>query len=318
MKQSLLVSFALTFMVLVGLGSASSFNIQLSAPSVSSCPCTANTIKADIENLYRDADTFYLSLELPDEWSGFVQPDIMLGSGESETVPIYITPSPCGIDPQTYRATLVAVSAITGDEISGIIDIETFKCHYISIDLGETYRDVCQENVEGKIFGVVLKNEGKFKETFSLSTDTEWAHFSDSSVELKGNEEQNVNLIIEPPEGMAGIHSIQLSVISDSSCASAGETVNVNIRNCYDFEAMLSPAGSDKDMSTSAPNDSNLPSVSISEPLQPDISAEPSQPSDITGSLVAEDSNKYPWESMVVAVIIIIVVLLIIYIVIRG
>ena len=102
MKQSFLIAFAFTFMVLVGLGSATSFDAQLSDDSVSSCPCTPNSIKVDVENLYRDADTIYMSLELPAGWSGFVQPDVMLGSGDSETIPVYVTPTPCDIEPQSY------------------------------------------------------------------------------------------------------------------------------------------------------------------------------------------------------------------------
>ena len=154
MKKSFFITFAFSFAILMGLGAASSFDIQLSSDSISSCPCTPNTVKVDVQNLYRDADTIKFSLELPEGWSGFVQPDVMLGSGDSETIPVYITPTPCGIEPGKYTATLAAESVMTGDEVPGTITIETLRCHYVSMDLGETYRDICQENGEGRVFGV--------------------------------------------------------------------------------------------------------------------------------------------------------------------
>jgi uncharacterized membrane protein len=299
-------------MVLMGLGSASSFDVQLSTDSISSCPCTANTIKVEVENLYRDADTIELSLELPTGWSGFVQPDISLASGESDTVPVYITPTPCDIEPSIYNAVLNVESSITGDEISEKIEIETIKCHYVSIDLGETYRDVCQESNEGRVFGVVISNEGKFDEKFMLSTDTDWAIFSDDTIEISGGEEMTVELILSPPEDVMGVKTISISAQSDSSCAGTSEEVQVNIMNCYDFEATLTPAevgdGGDG---------GELPSVTINEPEPNEAVAEPIDSPGITGALVGE-GEEYPWESMIVAVIIIIVVLLIIYIVVRG
>lgn len=322
MKQSLLLAFALTFMVLVGLGSASSFDVTLSDRSVSSCPGTANTIKADIENMYRDADTIYLSLELPAGWSGFVQPDVTLGSGDSETIPVYITPTPCSTGAGTFTATLNAESALTGDEISRTIDIETIKCHYVSLDIGDTYRDICQENGEGKTIGVVIKNEGKFEETFRLSTDTDWARFSDSSITLDGGDERTVQLNLDPPESVSGLQAMALSAASDASYAAASDTLQLNIRNCFDFEASLTPAETvspGAGQQVSAPNDSGLPSVSIAQPNeigQPNDSDSGMLPG-FTGAFVTED-EAYPWESMIIAVIIVIVVLLIIYIVVRG
>jgi len=316
MKQSFVVSFALAFIVLMGLGSASSFGIQLSADSVSSCPGTANTIKASVDNLYRSADTIYMSLELPAGWSGFVQPDVMLGSGESETIPVYVTPTPCSAGPGTHTVVLNAESAMTGDEFSSTIEVETMKCHFVSIDLGETYRDVCQENGQGKVFGVVISNEGKFEETFELSTDTEWARFSDSSIVLDGGEGITVDLMLDPPESVSGIHAIMISASSDISYAAAAETVQVNIKNCYDFEASLTPAGD-----VTGPNETGEPAGDQGEPPSVSI-AEPSETGagngeGITGAAAAGE-EAYPWESMIVAVIIVIVVLLIIYIVVRG
>jgi uncharacterized membrane protein len=321
MKQSLLLAFALTFMVLVGLGSASSFDIQLSDQSVSSCPGTANTIKVGIENMYRDADTIYLSLELPAGWSGFVQPDVTLGSGDSETIPVYITPTPCNAGAGTFTATLNAESAMTGDEVSKAIEIETIKCHYVSIDIGDTYRDICQENGEGKTIGVVIKNEGKFEEAFRLSTDTEWARFSDSSIVLDGGEERTVQLNMEPPEEVSGLQAIVVSAASDSSYAAVSDTLQMNIRNCFDFEASLTPAETATPSEPSTPSEpGDLPSVSIAEPNevgQPNDSDSGLLPG-LTGAFVSEGDEEYPWESMIVAVIIVIVVLLIIYIVVRG
>ena len=61
--------------------------------------------------------------------------------------------------------------------------------------------------------------------------------------------------------------------------------------------------------------------MSIAEPSdigEPADASDPTELPGLTGALVGDEGEEYPWESMIVAVIIVIVVLLIIYIVIRG
>ena len=308
MKKLSLMFALITFAILAGTGAAASFDMQLSTDSVSSCPCTPNEVKVDVTNLYRDVDTIEFSLELPDGWSGFVQPDVMLGSGDSETIPVYITPS-CDPESKTYTATLKAESIRTGNEMARAISIDILKCYFVSIDLEETYRDVCQESDEGKVFNVNIKNEGKSDEVFQLSTDTKWAVFSDSSVPISSGEEKTVQLMLDPPEDLAGVQSVILAAESASSYAKTSEEIEINIENCYGFKAKLTPAEKGE---TSETGTGDLPSVSIGEP-----EPEGDNGSDVITGMAGSEEGQYPWRSMVLAVIIIIVVLLIIYIIVK-
>jgi len=328
MKKLSVVSLLLTFAIMVGMGAASSFDIQLSTDAVSSCPCTANIIKVDVQNMYQSADTIEFELDLPADWSGFVQPDIMLGSGDSETITVYITPAKES-DSGSYPVVLYVESVITGNEISRTINVEVLKCHYISIDLAETYREVCQESDEGRVFGVVLKNDGKLEETFRLSSDVGWVVFSDSSVEVAGGAEKTVQLILNPPEGLLGMQIINLVAKSETSYAQAEDGIQVDIKNCFDFEATLTPANggvevSDTGETGAAASETGTGETGEGETGLPSIStggeeATPGENGGVTGAVTgAAEGDEQPWGSMIVAVIIIIVILVIIYIVVKG
>jgi hypothetical protein len=233
----------------------------------------------------------------------------MLGSGESGTITVYFTPD-CGCEPGTYSVVLNAESVITGNEVSRTIAVETIKCHYVSVDTGETYKRLCQENGDGRIFDVDIGNEGKFNEVFVLSTDKDWAIFSDTSILVNGGDSRSVQVIMNPPEGLEGPQHILLEAESESSYAYDSEPVTVDIMNCYDFEARLTPgtqgdAGQEPDVSVGEPDETNGTDGDADGGMD-----------GMTGA-VTGDGQEFVWETMIVSIIIIIVVLVIIYIIVK-
>ncbi|RLI96360.1 MAG: hypothetical protein DRO99_04565 [Candidatus Aenigmatarchaeota archaeon] len=300
-----LLSLMLAFAVIMSPAYASSFDVSLYDNSLSSCPCSAIEVRADVDNMYKSADTIKLWLELPSGWTGsqaFVQKDVMLGSGESETIPVYITP-PCNSGEGTYDVILHAKSSITGNEIVRKITVETLKCHFVNLDLGETYRDVCQENDDDRIFDVTVKNEGKFSETFNMKTSVDWAFFSDSTITLSPGEERTLELSLETPEEN-GVYNVLIMAESSSSYASAAQEVQLNVKDCYNFDAQLLP----EDYRSVGTNDSG----SAETPNQSGNTVT----SGITG-MVTGDEEGYSWEAILIAVIMIVIVLAIIYIIVK-
>jgi hypothetical protein len=307
--------------VLVAPATASSFDVRVRDSSVSSCPCTANTVKVDIENMYKSADTFYLSLDLPSGWDSsqaFVQPDLMLSSGDSETIPVYIT-MPCMKDPGLFRVVLNVESSATNNEISREIPVQNLKCFFVSMDIDETYRELCLENGEGKTFDVTIENEGKKAESYILSTDKAWAVFSDSSVELDSGESRTIRLTLDMPDDSEGMQTINLHVHSEDSYAQDKEQIRVNVEDCYAFEASLLPSEVQGDgQEDGEQNDSGQGSQNGQSDGTDDGSSSDGDQNvsgdGITGQLTG---GEYPWETMIVSIIIIIVVLAIIYIIVK-
>lgn len=302
MKKLFALSFALALAVLVSNGSASSFDVQLQTSEISSCPCTPNAVRADVQNLYKSADTIRLSLDLPSGWSGFVQPDVTLGSGDSESIPAYITP-PCCSEPGEYSIPLNARSVTTGNEVSMTINIEVMKCYFISLDMDKTYTDICQESGETAM-DVRVKNEGKFDDKVSFSTDTPWARVSDSSLAIPAGEERTVSVLIDPPDGLHGLDAIKLTAKSESSYARAVQEIHTNIKDCYGFDAILTP--SEKGVPVAA--------ASAAQPSTAQPASQSNASPSITGMAA---SGLRSWETIIVALIIIVVILILIYLAVK-
>ena len=310
MKKLFAISMMLSFALLVGSAAASSFDFSLSADYVSSCPCTPNEVKIDVQNLYQKADTISLELDLPDGWGrnqGFVEPEIMLGSGESGTVTLYITP-PCDSGVGTHKAVVTATSAMTGNEVSKTLDIETMKCHYVSLSTDETYIELCQEGINDNSVEVVVENQGKSSESFMLSTNRDWATFSDSTLEIEAGGSRVVNLVLDP-EGLDGTNAVTIKAQSETSYAEDSEQLNINVENCFGFEARLTPSEKGTETGASSP-----PSVSIGENVKQDSTGGMENDSGLTGMATLQEQS---WEAMIVAIIIVIVVLAIIYILVK-
>ena len=334
MKITLVITILLVIGVCAGSASATTFSMEAVEDYASSCPCTAIEFRVEFTNLYQKADTFRLSLDLPIGWStnqAFVQPDIMLDTGESETIPVYVTP-PCDAKVGVNQITLNARSALTANELSKSLNVETMKCYFASIDTDTTYRDVCLESDDGKTFDIKVMNEGKFVESYRLTSDVSWAMFSDSSVSIEPGREKSVSVVLNPPEGMTGVQSVILYADSLTSYSSTSEEIFLDIKDCFDFSASLTPTTPNTAVVDQQPQGSSIidlvqagengvttQSGDTGNGYSPALTDSNDSGDQITGQATNATGTGTinAWERMIVALIIIIVVLVIIYIIVK-
>ena len=92
-------------------------SLDITVATAQVCPCdivSSSEVTVKVMNYGSETDTYYMSMELPAGWSGFIEPELTLASGETATVnPVWITPS-CLIEPGKYTITVVAESASSG------------------------------------------------------------------------------------------------------------------------------------------------------------------------------------------------------------
>ncbi len=219
------------------------FSISISPDSVSMCPTSTVGHERGMELIIRNegeiADTYDLSLEWPGpEWSGFILPEITLGPGEESLIEaVWITPG-TDVKPGTYTVTIRAESK-SGGERERELEIKILSCHQVDLELqksGETCRGIPLE-LEMKI-----TNYGKHEERFYPGASVNWAKFSSDIVSVESDETVPLVMTLEPPMEKIGIETITVSLKSLDSYAEDSEGFNLDIEDCYSFDASLEPA----------------------------------------------------------------------------
>lgn len=260
MKQKFQIGFGIVslviFMTIISVTvSALSFDMELKLfQNISTCPTilqdtpplSKDDIPVYITNFYEYPDTFHLSLNLPQGWSGFVDPDFFVDTNERKQVdPLWITVP--DVDPGIYQVEIIAVSGQTGDVITKRFDIEVLSCHSVQMNIEESYKEVCKEKVNRVTFKINITNTGKDAETFDIivlesGKIIDWADIGLPSITLNPEETKETEVTLELPEDIEeGIHEFTIKVKSQTSYAFVVKTFKLNVRDCYDFNVFLRP-----------------------------------------------------------------------------
>ena len=226
---------------------AASLDLQVSTgqqPSarISSCP---DTVLSDIDvlltNLGGQTDTFELTLDWPADL-GFIKPFQTLASGESANIkPFWIT-LPYNLEPGIYHAKVTAESSMTGDKVTKDIEIEILRCRSVMVNIEDNYERSCRETLEPVTYDLVIVNEGKWDETFELSASVDWADFTRDTVTVSSGGSEEVSFVLNPPESLAsGKHTVFVTARSLESYAVATADGEVELEDCFGFDASLEP-----------------------------------------------------------------------------
>ncbi len=205
-------------------------------------PITALDIYVYVTNLGDSADTFEMSLEMPNGWNGQIQSDIMLDSGERDNLDLFLINIPNDADPGVYEVTVTATSMSDPSDVeSETLYIEILSCHVVEVNIADAYEEICEEDDASVTYSIDITNRGRWTETFDLSASVSWASFSTNSVNLGPDETETVTLTLTPPEDLIGVQNVLVTAESTSSYAEDAVTVQLNIKNCYDFSLNLQP-----------------------------------------------------------------------------
>lgn len=196
------------------------------------CSCstlTADDIQAFVKNPGTYTDTYSLSLELPANFSGFIQPDITLESGEKAKIEtLYITPS-CLAEPKNYTIKIIATSKSSGKIMTKELKLEILRCHSIALSV-DNYIVACKDLV--KYLQANLTNYGLENELVNLSVSVDWINLSDNLIFLEQNKSKLINLTFQPSENLTS-QAVVIIAESLNSYASDEKTIQVDIKKCY-------------------------------------------------------------------------------------
>ncbi len=262
MKQKLNILIGIVSLALLSVFSipvyALSFDMQVETfQEISTCPTIMqdtppldyNDIPIFITNFYDYPDTYALSLELPEGWSGFVDPDFFVNPGETLQVqPLWITVP--NVDEGVYTIKIKAKSGQTGDEIERSFNVRVLTCHKVDIEVEKSYKEICREEKGYEEYNIKIYNRGKSPETFDVNLfyndqKVDWLVTNTPTITIANNDVATVKATVNIPEGMKGIHTFKVSVKSRDSYAEDEETFQINVKDCYGFDAALEPTESE-------------------------------------------------------------------------
>jgi uncharacterized membrane protein len=208
-------------------------------------PLDYQDIPIFITNFYDYPDTYKLSLQLPEGWTGFIDPDFFVNSGETLQVqPFWITVP--NVDAGVYPVTIKAKSGQTGDEIEKTINIKVLACHKVEINIEEDYKEVCKEEAKDVVYDINIYNKGKSPETFDIelfynNEKVDWLVTSAPKITISDNDVATIKATVTIPENLEGLQKFDIKVTSTDSYAEDKESFQLNIKDCYNFDVNLQP-----------------------------------------------------------------------------
>ncbi len=232
-----LVILLVAFASFAGAASAySNTGMDVSPATVSRCPGDTETLELALSNNDDATHTYELMLELPQGWSGFIQPAVTLASGESDNIMFWITPST--VNPGVYNARLVAKVGV--ESTSKDIPVEVLGCHIVSIDVQDAM-EVCADSEFQFSFSV--SNFGKEAEEFETTATASWltgkdAELHTESAIIESGKAKQISFNVKTPEATG---TIKVKAVSKTSYASAEKQTQLNVNKCYDFTLDMAP-----------------------------------------------------------------------------
>jgi hypothetical protein len=228
---------------------AANFELTVFPNEVSVCPCSAITpqhISVSVKNLHHSTDSYTFTLTVPAGWNSQIQKDITLASGEEGSLDLFLVNVGCNVPPGVYTATVGAKSVTTGQTLEETLSIEVLLCKGAELSVVDDHKEVCFEELVPVIYDMVIKNLGKFEETFQLSSSVEWTGFSEAGLTLGAGENKSFSVVLNPVGLPVGLQTVSIYARSTDPRSPLyytplSEILEVDVKDCYDFTADIQP-----------------------------------------------------------------------------
>jgi uncharacterized membrane protein len=239
------LAIALVFAFLNGAAYAQNFEFQVSPSAVSACPCSSITpqnVQISVHNLYQYPDTYSFTIDAPAGISAQIQQSLVVNQGDTRKLDLFLINVGCSVLPGEYTVVIKAKSGSTGEMQTKTLSLEVLNCYETQMSIDSRYRDMCIEENASSIFYVTVQNNGKYSDTYDLSSSVSWAAFSDTPLTIDSGKSKTVALALTPPQGTTGIQVVNVYVKSQKFYPSDMETVQLNIQDCYSMSASMQPS----------------------------------------------------------------------------
>ncbi len=205
-------------------------------------PLTIKDVAIKISNMGASTDTYKFSLyDLPEGWTGQIQSDVMLAPGESKVLDLFVLNN-YYTEPGTYFFTIKAESGTDEGYMIPLkrIQVDILPCFTFVLEPEQQSAELCEESPGDVNFTLILKNAGKFAQTFDLSTSSDAAKPPKGSITLEPNQSTGF-VVTANSAGMEGAQKIRVEAKSRTTQATESADVTLDVKDCYSSEASIAP-----------------------------------------------------------------------------
>ncbi len=223
----------------------SEYGTQANPVQMCSGPLTVKDATLLVENQGPSTDTYAFSLQdMPAGWTGQIQPDLMLASGESKMLNLFYINN-YYTEPGTYFFTIKAVSKTDASYViqPKRVQVEILPCFTFSLEPQQQAGYACEEKVAPVNFSLILENSGKYAQTFDVSTSSDAAVPSMGSINLEPGQSAGLMVAVDVA-ALEGQQKITVSARSRAMQTARSADIMLDVRDCYLSEAAIEPSQS--------------------------------------------------------------------------
>ncbi len=263
LKKTVLLILPLVFLALFsGFANASKVSITPTITDMSACIMSFTNQLVKVTNVGTTTDTYRLNSDsntvtFAGCTAGTVSNnEVVLASGEAVFCSVFINPLN-NTEPQKHSITLSTNSESSADTDSAKINVDVLRCNDVSVTTQENLQICAREKFSTPI---IIKNTGKSPETFNISAGTP-GKFDNNEVTLSPGQSRVVNF--EGYYEKVSNNTIKFAVKSENSFASAESKLDVNVKECFNFDASMTQATGPMCMRKPAVFDLNIKNTGI-------------------------------------------------------
>ncbi len=158
--------------------------------------------------------------------------EVVLAAGESVLCSVFINPVN-GTESRSHPVAVKASSLSSSDSSGAIINVDVLSCNAVSLSTQGSIKACVRDKFTTT---VIVKNAGKFTETFNLSASTPGT-FGKNPITLSAD--QSVVVSFEASYSNVAVSKIKFAAKSMDSFASAEGVLDVAVSDCFTFAASL-------------------------------------------------------------------------------
>ena len=208
------------------------YSLEIPKSYYSLCGDENIKIPLKVNNLGTADNLYTLSLNAP-EWINLENKQAIVKSLQSYDTNVIVNPPYLASGNFTLLIEGVSKTGDVKKSVDAKVNIE--KCYDVLVDIDKDKDKLC--NAVSNKYQVMIKNTGKYTNSFDLNIDVEWASLSESRLELKSDESKTIDLDVHPSyDTQAKAYTLTVKAVDPVSKASYSDSINIDVatlEQCY-------------------------------------------------------------------------------------
>jgi len=195
------------------------------------CSCEKKTIALNISNNGNYLENYKINVEGPAaKWVNLSSDTLTIDRHSSKTIEAYVY-TPCDVE-GNYEINFVVKSDSPYAQATKTSSINVVQCYDYTLNTEKTYYKICEAEELG--IPVTIKNLGTKNNNYNINLYApDWANIDKKTLAVNEGQENNFNVIVNPPYQTEGNFTINLEALSKLGNVIKKHTLSLNVKKCY-------------------------------------------------------------------------------------